>query len=86
MYGAVKVLGVSPIAAIGPVVASPRFSSRSCNKSPSETLWNTRLALTKLFNDFLAGPANAALNLAGFPSDPRPWGTGSPWKSWSPFY
>ncbi|MEO5922410.1 MAG: F0F1 ATP synthase subunit A [Bryobacteraceae bacterium] len=32
------------------------------------------LQLTKLFNDFLAGPANAALNLVGLPSDPRPWG------------
>ncbi len=32
------------------------------------------LLLTKLFNDYLAGPANAALNLAGFPTYDRPWG------------
>lgn len=32
------------------------------------------LLLTQLFNDYLAGPANAALNLIGMPSDPRPWG------------
>jgi F-type H+-transporting ATPase subunit a len=32
------------------------------------------LWLTRQFNDFLAAPANAALNLVGMPSDPRPWG------------
>jgi len=32
------------------------------------------LLLTQLFNDYLAGPANAALNLIGMPSDPRPFG------------
>ena len=32
------------------------------------------LWLTRPFNDFLAGPANAALNLVGLPSEARPWG------------
>jgi F-type H+-transporting ATPase subunit a len=31
------------------------------------------LIVTRLFNDFLAAPANAALNLVGMPTDPRPW-------------
>jgi F-type H+-transporting ATPase subunit a len=31
------------------------------------------LWLTKLFNDYLAGPANAALQLVGMPAQPRPW-------------
>jgi F-type H+-transporting ATPase subunit a len=31
------------------------------------------LGLTHLFNDYLAGPANAAMNLVGLPSEPRPW-------------
>lgn len=32
------------------------------------------LLLTRLFNDFLAGPANAALALVGAPTEARPWG------------
>ncbi|MEO8098751.1 MAG: F0F1 ATP synthase subunit A [Acidobacteriota bacterium] len=32
------------------------------------------LLLTRLFNDYLAGPANAALSLVGMPTEPRPWG------------
>jgi len=31
------------------------------------------LWLTRLFNDYLAGPANAALNLVGVASEARPW-------------
>ena len=33
-----------------------------------EEIW-----ITKLFNDHLAGLGNAALNLVGWPSVPRPW-------------
>jgi F-type H+-transporting ATPase subunit a len=33
-----------------------------------EEIW-----ITKLFNDHLAGPGNAALNLVGWPSVARPW-------------
>ncbi|MEP6962998.1 MAG: F0F1 ATP synthase subunit A [Acidobacteriota bacterium] len=32
------------------------------------------LLLTKLFNDYLAGPVNAALSLVGMPTEARPWG------------
>ena len=32
------------------------------------------LLLTRLFNDFLAGPANAALALVNLPTEARPWG------------
>src|SRR4051794_34821264 len=31
------------------------------------------LWLTRLFNDYLAGPANAALNLVGVAPEARPW-------------
>ena len=33
-----------------------------------EEIW-----ITKLFNDYLAGLGNAALNLVGWPSVARPW-------------
>ena len=35
---------------------------------PESELW-----ITKLFNDFLPGPANAALRLVGMHAEPRPW-------------
>jgi F-type H+-transporting ATPase subunit a len=33
----------------------------------------SELWITKLFNDYLAGPANAALSLVGMHTEPRPW-------------
>ncbi len=33
-----------------------------------------KLGITHFFNEYLAGPANAALNLVGLPSEERPWG------------
>ena len=34
---------------------------------------NEEIWITKLFNDHLAGLGNAAVNLVGWPSVPRPW-------------